>query len=95
MVRARRLKRTEHIQAILAVLDSYSLCSQQKSQLQEQIEKWGHQSLFFPKFCGELHWIEYRWRGAKSYTRKNCQYNWPSLVKTVPKALDEIPSLYF
>ena len=65
----------------------------QKSRLQEEIEKRGHLCLFFPKFHCELNWIEYRWGRAKWYTRKHCQYNWPSLIKTVPRALEEIPSL--
>jgi len=65
---------------------------EQRSRLEEEIEKRGHLWLFFPKFYYELNWIEYRWGRAKWYTRKNCQYNWRSLVKTVPKALEEIPS---
>ena len=66
---------------------------EQKSRLQEEIEKRGHLCLFFPKYHCELNCIEYRWGRAKWFTRKNCQYNWPSLIKTVPKALQEIPSL--
>ena len=66
---------------------------EQKSCLQKEIESRGHLCLFFPKFHYELNWIEYRWGRAKWYTRKNCQYNWPSLIKTVQKALQEIPSL--
>ena len=66
---------------------------EQMSRLQEEIESRGHLCLFFSKLQCELNWIEYRWGRAKLYTRKNCQYNWPSLIKTVPKALQEIPSL--
>jgi len=63
------------------------------SRLQEEIESRGHLCLFFSKLQCELNWIEYRWGRAKWYTRKNFQYNWPSLIKTVPKVLQEIPSL--
>ena len=66
---------------------------EQKSRRQEEIEKRGHLCMFFPKFLCELNWIEYRWGRAKWYTRGNCGYNWPLLVKMVPKALQEIPSL--
>jgi len=66
---------------------------EQKSGLQEAIQSRGHLCLFIPKFHCKLNWIEYRWGRANWSTRKNRQSNWPSLIKTVPEALQEIPSL--
>jgi hypothetical protein len=65
----------------------------QKCRLHEAIEERGHICLFFPKFHCEINWIEYRWGRAKWYTRKNCKYTWPALVKIVPDALSNVPPL--
>lgn len=64
----------------------------QKGQLQEEIERSGHQVLFFPKFHCELNWIEYYWGRAKKYARDNCGYSIEALRETVPKAVHSVNS---
>jgi hypothetical protein len=65
---------------------------EQKGRLQEEVERRGHLCLFFPKYHCELNWIEYFWGRAKWYTRQNCKYTWPALLRTVPDAFTSIPS---
>jgi hypothetical protein len=66
----------------------------QKCHFQEEIEKHGHLYMFFPTFHCEINWIEYWWGHVKYFTQQNCHYTWPSLVKTVLHALNEVaPSL--
>ena len=64
----------------------------QKGELQEAIEKVGHLVLFYPPFHCELNFIEYFWGAAKRYTRENCEYDFPSLKRLVPEAMNQIPN---
>ena len=73
-----------------ALLSSQPDFLAQKCQLQETLEAAGHQVIFYPVFHCELNFIEYFWGRAKLYTRANCQYTFPSLVRTVPVALANI-----
>lgn len=62
----------------------------QRPLIQEIIEDHGHKVIFFPKFHCELNFIEYFWGAAKKYARKNCDYSFKGLEKTVPEALESI-----
>ena len=76
-----------------ALLSSQPDFRAQKCQLQEAIEMAGHQVIFYPVFHCELNFIEYFWGQAKVYTRAHCEYSFPSLVRTVPAALAQIPNV--
>jgi len=76
-----------------ALLSSQPDFQSQKCQLQETIEAAGHQIIFYPSFHCELNFIEYFWGRAKVYTRAHCGYTFPSLVRTVPLALAQIPDV--
>ena len=73
-----------------ALLSSQPDFQAQKCQLQETLEAAGHQVIFYPVFHCELNFIEYFWGRAKLYTRAHCEYSFPSLVRTVPVALEQI-----
>ena len=73
-----------------ALLSSQPDFQAQKCQLQETLEAAGHQVVFYPGFHCELNFIEYFWGRAKLYTRAHCEYSFPSLVRIVPIALEQI-----
>ena len=56
--------------------------------LEALIVKAGHYFSAYPKFHCELDFIENFWESAELYTRKNCDYPWVGLKRTVPLALD-------
>jgi transposase len=62
----------------------------QKCHLEETVTAAGHYVIFYPKYHCELNWIEYFWGAAKDYTRKNCDYSWSGLNRTVPEALASV-----
>jgi hypothetical protein len=62
----------------------------QTGRLQEEVEKLGHQVLFYPKFHCELNFIERYWCRAKWYARENCNYDFESLKTTIPEALASV-----
>ena len=62
----------------------------QKGELQEAIEAAGHLVLFYPPFHCEINFIEYFWGAAKRYTRENCEYDFPSLKRLVPEAMEQV-----
>lgn len=64
----------------------------QKGEQQETIEKAGHLVLFYPPFHCEINFIEYFWEAAKRYTCEHCEYDFPSLKRLVPKAMEQIPN---
>jgi len=76
-----------------ALLSSQPDFQSQKCQLQETIEAAGHRIIFYPLYHCELNFIEYFWGRAKVYTRAHCGYTFPSLVRTVPLALAQIPDV--
>lgn len=76
-----------------ALLSSQPDFQSQKYQLQETIEAAGHQIIFYPSFHYKLNFIEYFWGRAEVYTRAHCGYSFPSLVRTVPLALAQIPDV--
>jgi len=76
-----------------ALLSSQPDFQAQKCQLQETLEAAGHQVIFYPAFYCELNFIEYFWGCAKVYTRSHCEYSFPLLVRTVPKALAKITNV--
>ena len=51
----------------------------EKSQLEIEIVKRGHECIFYSKFHCELNYIEYFWAAVKRYTRENCNYSLPNL----------------
>src|SRR5204862_39049 len=65
----------------------------QKSLLEEIAEAEGQKIIFYPKFHCEFNFIEMYWGKAKVFARKKCDYTFPGLQKTVPKALDSIDLL--
>ena len=62
----------------------------QKGMLEELIVEAGHYFISYPKFHCELNFIENFWGSAKLYTRKNCDYSWVGLRKTVPLTLASV-----
>ena len=62
----------------------------QKCRLQEEVEHYSHQVLFYPKFHCELNFIEYMWGAAKKYTRNHCGYSIKTLRYLIPEALHSI-----
>jgi len=62
----------------------------QKGELQEAIERAGHLVLFYPPFHCEINFIEYFWEAAKRYTRVHYEYDFPSLKRLVPEAMEQI-----
>jgi len=73
-----------------ALLASQPDFQAQKSQLQEAIEQAGHLVIFYPAFHCEINFIEYYWGAAKQYTRRNCGYDFDSLQRLVPEALESV-----
>ena len=59
----------------------------QKSSLHLAIEAAGHVCVMLPKFHCEMNGIERVWGRSKWYTRRFCNYTYPSLERTVPRSL--------
>jgi hypothetical protein len=59
----------------------------QKSALQELIERRGHICEFSPKYHAELAAIERSWGLAKRWLRQVCNYKYKGMVEKLPKAL--------
>jgi transposase len=64
---------------------------EQKSLVQETIERLGHLCLFLPKYHCELNFIEYFWGAMKKYLRDHTDYTFPTLKENIPKAMASIP----
>ena len=62
----------------------------EKSQLEIEIVKRGHECIFYPKFHCELNYIEYFWAAVKRYTRENCNYSFAELETTVIAGLESV-----
>ncbi|RPA90501.1 hypothetical protein L873DRAFT_1717521, partial [Choiromyces venosus 120613-1] len=75
-----------------ALLSSQPDFQAQKCELQETLEAARQQVIFYPVFYCKLNFIEYFWGHAKVYTRAYCEYSYPSLVRTVPEVLAQIPN---
>jgi len=75
-----------------ALLASQPDFKAQKGELEEAIEEAGHMVLFYPAFHCEINFIEYFWGAAKRYTRQNCGYDFTSLQRLVPEALQQVPN---
>ena len=76
-----------------AIIASQLDFKNQKSCLEEEITKYGHRVLFYPKFHCELNFIEYMWGATKRYTRNHCGYSIKTLRPLIPEALDSISDL--
>ena len=59
--------------------------------LEELVVAAGHMIIFYSKFHWELNFIKNFWGAVRVYVRKNCDYSWNGLVRTVPKALESVP----
>jgi len=64
---------------------------EQKSSLEEAIEKKGHLVTFYPKFHCECNFIERFWGEGKRKAREECDYSHKSLTQRVPRILSSIP----
>ena len=62
----------------------------EKSQLEIEIVKRGHECIFYPKFHCELNYIEYFWAAVKRYTQENCNYSFAELETTVIAGLESV-----
>ena len=75
---------------VRALLASQPDFKAQKGELEEAIEEAGHMVLFYLAFHCEINFIEYFWGAAKRYTRQNCGYDFTSLQRLVPEALQQV-----
>jgi len=74
----------------LRILESQPDFLAEKSLLELEITRRGHECLFYPKFHCELNYIEYFWGAVKRYTRENCNYTFAELESTVLAGLDSV-----
>jgi hypothetical protein len=72
------------------VLESQPDFLAEKSLLEIEITRCGHECLFYPKFHCELNYIEFYWGAVKRYTRENCNYSFAELEHTVWRGLDSV-----
>src|SRR6267143_5962841 len=72
------------------ILDLQPDFIEQKSLVQEVIEKAGHLCIFLPKFHCELNFIELFWGAVKRYLREHCDYTFETLKENMPKALASV-----
>lgn len=72
------------------ILDLQPDFMEQKSLVQEVIEKAGHLCIFLPKFHCELNFIEFFWGAVKRYLREHCDYTFETLKENMPKALASV-----
>jgi hypothetical protein len=72
------------------ILDLQPDFAEQKSLVQEVIEKAGHLCIFLPKFHCELNFIEFFWGAVKRYLRDHCDYTFDTLKENMPKALASV-----
>jgi hypothetical protein len=72
------------------ILDLQTDFLEQKSLIQEVIEKAGHLCIFLPKFHCELNFIEFFWGAVKRYLREHCNYTFETLKENMPKALASV-----
>ncbi|TFY76790.1 hypothetical protein EWM64_g7221 [Hericium alpestre] len=63
---------------------------EQKSLVQEVIEKAGHLCIFLPKFHCELNPIEFFWGAVKRYLREHCDYTFETLKDNLLTALASV-----
>jgi hypothetical protein len=74
-------------------LESRSDFKEQKSALQELVEKSGHIFELYPKYHCECNWIEMYWAGAKREARLKCDYTFKSLENNMHAFLDKAGNL--
>jgi len=67
---------------------------EQRSAIQEVVEKNGHIFDMYPKFHCELNFIERIWGEAKRTTRAECEYSFASLKDRVPQILKNVPIIH-
>jgi hypothetical protein len=63
---------------------------EQKSLVQETIERMGHRCIFLPKYHCELNFIEFFWGAVKKYLRKHCDYTFEGLRQRIDDALRSV-----
>ncbi|OAX30637.1 hypothetical protein K503DRAFT_705005 [Rhizopogon vinicolor AM-OR11-026] len=66
------------------------LFKEQKSLVQEIIERAGHLCIFLPKFHCELNFIEFFWGRVKKYLRDHCDCTFETLKESMPRALASV-----
>ncbi|KAI5811939.1 hypothetical protein BZA77DRAFT_360145 [Pyronema omphalodes] len=82
-----------HFCCAFRIMESQPDFVQEKSLIEIQIVKRGHECLFYPKFHCELNDIEFHWGAVKRYTRENCDYTFTGLKRTVCQGLDSASSM--
>ena len=55
----------------MRILENQSDLLHEKSQLEIEITKLGHECIFYTEFYSEMNYIEYYWGAVKRYTRGN------------------------
>ena len=74
----------------MRILENQSDLLHEKSQLEIEITRRGHECIFYPEFHCELNYIEYYWGAVKRYTRENCNYSFIELEHTVRVGFDSV-----
>ncbi len=78
---------------MLAMLAEEEDFKNQRIWLLELLEDAGMEVDFFPKFHCEFNWIERYWGNVKCNVRKQCDYTFTNLERTVPQCLDAVSKL--
>jgi hypothetical protein len=64
----------------------------EKTKVEKYISGRGHRCIFIPQYHCELNPRERVWGHAKQYTRKDCDYSYPGLERTMGPALNSVPT---
>jgi len=72
------------------ILECQPDLQEQKSLVQEVIEKAGHICIVFPKFHCELNFIEFFWGAVKRHLWERCDMSFNTLKENMPHALSSV-----
>jgi hypothetical protein len=79
-----------HLCCSRAILSNQPDFLEQKSLVQETIERLGHRCIFLPKYHCELNFIEFFWGAVKRYLREHCDYTFEGLRARMGDALRSV-----